>query len=400
MFLRDFLSQEAGQDRRKWLNETLGSLIAPEVRPWVEAAGEINPVTSMERAGQGAARVADPNVQGWDKVKAVGDTASNMGAILAPAALAGKSGMPAANAIVEALTAASPMKGAVGDFAASEFGGVGFADDAASRGAEIMAMLKSGRGAEVTDDMLDMGDATMNARLNEWLFNNYDLPMDAGSRAARAESSNFNIQTPLYRGDENPNLSSFSTGRLAREGIGVTTSDSPNVAATYMTGDTPAMYPLYSKSRNPLSLDAKGRNWTGIPADARANESTLDALLPPENYLDEDNLFDFQNGVAVDWGDGSSTDLAIANTNDVSRAAQIEGFDEVRFRNIVDRGGAGQFHTGPANDPHTTVMTSDPRNIRSRFARFDPRLAHLRNLSAGVAGLLPLSAYLNDDNQQ
>lgn len=34
----------------------------------------------------------------------------------------------------------------------------------------------------------------------------------------------------------------------------------------------------------------------------------------------------------------------------------------------------------------------DPRNIRSRFARFDPRLAHLRNLSAGVApfGLLAL----------
>lgn len=26
-------------------------------------------------------------------------------------------------------------------------------------------------------------------------------------------------------------------------------------------------------------------------------------------------------------------------------------------------------------------------SIRSRFARFDPRLAHLRNLSAGVGGL-------------
>jgi len=29
----------------------------------------------------------------------------------------------------------------------------------------------------------------------------------------------------------------------------------------------------------------------------------------------------------------------------------------------------------------------DPRNIRSRFARFDPRLSHLANLSAGVAGV-------------
>lgn len=27
-----------------------------------------------------------------------------------------------------------------------------------------------------------------------------------------------------------------------------------------------------------------------------------------------------------------------------------------------------------------------PEQVRSRFARFDPRLSHLRNLSAGVAG--------------
>lgn len=37
-------------------------------------------------------------------------------------------------------------------------------------------------------------------------------------------------------------------------------------------------------------------------------------------------------------------------------------------------------------------VVTDPRNIRSRFARFDPRLAHLKNLSAGLAGaaVLPL----------
>jgi hypothetical protein len=39
-------------------------------------------------------------------------------------------------------------------------------------------------------------------------------------------------------------------------------------------------------------------------------------------------------------------------------------------------------------------MTSDPKNIRSRFARFDPEFKHLSNISAGVAaaplGLLAL----------
>lgn len=35
-------------------------------------------------------------------------------------------------------------------------------------------------------------------------------------------------------------------------------------------------------------------------------------------------------------------------------------------------------------------MAIGPTNVRSRFARFDPRLARLRNLSAGVAGGVPL----------
>src|SRR5690606_29236427 len=34
----------------------------------------------------------------------------------------------------------------------------------------------------------------------------------------------------------------------------------------------------------------------------------------------------------------------------------------------------------------TDFAIKDPANIRSRFARFDPRLKHLANLSAGVGG--------------
>jgi len=35
-------------------------------------------------------------------------------------------------------------------------------------------------------------------------------------------------------------------------------------------------------------------------------------------------------------------------------------------------------------------VTFDPANIRSRFARFDPRLKELSNLSASIGGLLAL----------
>jgi hypothetical protein len=243
----------------------------------------------------------------------------------------------------------------------------------------ILEMRAAGNAADVTDEMMAMADDVT-------MFNRTPLPMDEASRMARAQEAGFDAGTPLYRGDDG-DLSSFRTGTLARDGIGVTTSTSPNVSATYLTKDESAMFPVMSSAQNRLELDAGGRNWTGVPADASTNRGALNDIIDPEDYLDEDNLFDFRNGTAADWGDGTATEMAMSDTNSISRAAQSAGFDEVRFGNIVDRGGSGRWHTGPANDPHTTVMTADPRNIRSRFARFDPEFAHLGNLSAGVAGL-------------
>jgi len=247
---------------------------------------------------------------------------------------------------------------------------------------DVLNMRAAGRAGEVTDEMRAAADP-------QYMYFNTPLPMDEASRMARA-GERFDTETPLYRGDRQSMRQSFDTGTGARANIGVTSSTSPNVAATYMLGDNPAMFPLFARSENELSLDAQGRTWTGIPADARANASYLDEILDVQKYLDDDNLFDY-NAPAVDWGDGSSTNMAMTDTNSVSRAAQEAGFDQVRFGNIVDRGGAGRFHTGPANDPQTTVMTANPANIRSRFARFDPELAHLANLNAAnvdpLAGL-------------
>lgn len=126
----DFFSSEAGQKRRNWLDAQLGGMweyVPPELRPWMGVANEMNPVTSMERAGGSARAVADPNVKGWDKVAAVGDTASNMANAIAPVMLGSSGAVPAANAVEEALmgfSAASPMAYAARDFVTDEFGGV------------------------------------------------------------------------------------------------------------------------------------------------------------------------------------------------------------------------------------------------------------------------------------
>jgi len=74
--------------------------------------------------------------------------------------------------------------------------------------------------------------------------------------------------------------------------------------------------------------------------------------------------------------------FAATNFDDVlsnsARSARKNGFEG------VDVSGGG-LHDAYFN-PDTTIIF-DPRNIRSKFARFDPRLKHLANLSAGVGGL-------------
>lgn len=390
MGILDYFTPEARHGNRQALEGLLMQFIPPEMRPQLNLLAELNPVVSMERAGQDAQQLFAPDQTLMDRLAAGGRMASNMAGVVAPAMVAGRAGVPVANAVQDVLTGYSPM---VQPFMADEFGGVplsGAADTATQQGSEIINLLRSGRAGEVTEQMLDMGDPVLNARLSEYLYSNYDLPMDAASRMGRAEGMGADLARPLFRGDANPDLSQFNTGQYAREGIGVTSSTSPNVAATYMAGDRPAMYPLLSTPSRQLNIDVGGRSWTGISPDAPANDTTLANVLPPQSFLDEENLFDFLNGRTVDWGDGTDTALAVANTNDVSRAAQAQGFDEVMFNNIVDRGGAARFHSGPANDPQTTVMTSDPRNIRSRFARFDPRLSHLRNLNAALTAGVPL----------
>lgn len=369
--LGEFLSPQAGQERRKWLDETLGQFIPPELRGWVGAGAELNPVTNMERAGAAAQRMTAPGQSGWDRMAAAGDMATNMGAVLAPVAaakMAGPAGADAANAIVEALTAASPMRGAMQDFAADEFGGVGFGDDVASRGAQIMDMLRSGRGADVTDEMLDMGDATANARLNEWLFNNYDLPMDAASRAARAKDAGF--RGPTFHATS-ADIAAIDPARMdtgmsygTGEGAFWTTTQ-PKTADTYLPG-------AYVK-------EGSGGAAMGDGVERYYTEGAN--VIPTMNRLRNADVWDMGGGGYPTGGVGKYiTD------------ARRSGSDVVLFQRMKDQGIMG---LGSGSADNTSIAAVNPTTVRSRFARFDPRLAHLRNLSAGLG--IPLAAYLGQD---
>lgn len=318
-----------GQKRRAWL-ESLEQYIPPEIRPHIEALAGLNPVNdvtnSMASAGRG------------DYFQSALDAAP----VVAPMVAGGILGRMGANTLddaarwaEEALTGFSATPGAVAGagFVADEAGSVALrgADPAAQRGDEILDMLRTGRASEVTDDMLDMGDATLNARLNEYLFKNYDLPMDEASRMARAEGMGFGGD--MYHG----------TG-----------------------ADVIGFDP---------SLTNTDHGWYGV-GSYFGQSDTADAFA--DTYREGGNVIPaVSRGKVMQWPEGQNAAQDRAEALDLTQ-------------NVSDLGYSGIDAYAPNNlevwgkDAGTwrERVVFDPRNIRSRFARFDPRLAHLRNLSA------------------
>ena len=53
----------------------------------------------------------------------------------------------------------------------------------------------------------------------------------------------------------------------------------------------------------------------------------------------------------------------------------------------------------PEAKSNMTEVSYNPEDVRSRFARFDPRLSHLKNLMASGAGGLLTIPFMEEDNR-
>jgi hypothetical protein len=162
------------------------------------------------------------------------------------------------------------------------------------------------------------------------------MPMDTPSRMARADER---LPGEGYHGTDQV-VAEFDPARFGQKdpgwyGRGVTTDTDPEVAAGYANYDEAEI----GQNIIPVRIAGKHMNW-------------------PEGQLPFGNANDARSG-----------------TRDISSL----GYDGTQMRNDRDL-------YGDAPDWQTERVTFDPSNIRSKFARFDPRLSHLRNLSAGVAG--------------
>lgn len=104
MGILDFFSQEAGQQRRAALDELgrdIGYYIPPELRGLLGMVAESTPTASIDRASQRAVSMAAPDRTMGQRVGDLGAMLSETAGVVAPAMVAPRAGMTAAQAAQE-----------------------------------------------------------------------------------------------------------------------------------------------------------------------------------------------------------------------------------------------------------------------------------------------------------
>ena len=355
MGILDFFSREAGQQRRAALDDfgrDVGYYVPPELRSRLGLLASMNPVEGVSRSMQASERMTAPGRTPMQRVGDAGEMLSEVAGVVAPVAVAGRAGIPAAQALQETLLGFSAPRSA---------------SEAMAR--DILDLRAAGRADEVTEEMMAAAD-------DQYMFANTPLPMDEASRAARADEM---FPRAGFHGT-NADIDTFQGS--------VYSSDNPTLAGTYARGITDAqVYPLrLGSTQGDEVLDGRGRYWNTFQDD--------------NVYADAPSIYDDVNFSATRSPPG------MASTREIERAASIAGRSGVQFKDIFDIGpGFGDrpfsnvgYSAEQANAlnmqyiqelsaPSNVDVRLHPNLVRSRFARFDPAFKHLRNLSAGFGGL-------------
>ena len=226
---------------------------------------------------------------------------------------------------------------------------------------QVARLLREGRADEVTDDLMAQADPQEMFRLYEAGETGMDLPMDVQSRMRRAEDMGFDMMADLYHGS-------------ARDGFVDTT-------------DIKAFDP--SRVGDRWNADTQGFSMTTAQRDANYYAQPGDSAI---------RRGDFGDGVVYPLMDASQRPLQM-------RVGPLDGTISAWDNrpsdtyDVINRGGYDSARLNADGVEMRVVM--DPSNIRSRFARFDPRLSHLSNLNAAnvdpLTGAVAVSASQQDD---
>ena len=270
--------------------------------------------------------------------------------------------------VLDAITPGRPAQGLGADAVKPSLPAPRNAAEAAAK--DVLELRAAGRASEVTDEMMAAAD-------DQYMYFNTPIDMDVASRMARAEAAG--RDRVMYHGGKG-GYTELDPDMADGKGYdaGTWLSDEADIAATYAGGvfDNASTYPVVTDTKNFGSVDWRGGNW-----------GDGDPYAYIRNPSGSNNFSDKLSTIYEDWKSWPSSDNA-------ARAANYAGMSGVELKNIVDVGPNifSRANKGkPLPETSTSFAVFDPSVTRSRFARFDPEFAHLRNLSAGVGGLGLLS---------
>ena len=109
-----FFSREAGQQRRRALDEAVGGLIEyltpPNLRPVTEFVAQANPIQGMSDSMAASGVVFDPQQTAEARKRAALDMGMEMAFALTPAALAARGYLTPVQGVMEGLLGGSPAQ--------------------------------------------------------------------------------------------------------------------------------------------------------------------------------------------------------------------------------------------------------------------------------------------------
>jgi len=215
---------------------------------------------------------------------------------------------------------------------------------------------------------------------------NTNLAMDEASRLRRGREMGFDTDKTLYHGTAN-DITQFDPVQAGR----VTGSRSAKLG-TWMAGspDTAGGYASYATETKPVQdlIEAS------YAAERRGNWEEANRLMQQAETLEQQIMRDGGQGAnvmpLVARGNLKKIDMEGVQYDpddvDLTRMAQeakSEGYDGVTFQNFSDEADYGVYRP----TEHTLIF--EPKNIRSKFARFDPAQSDSPILTAGLPMLQP-----------
>lgn len=229
----------------------------------------------------------------------------------------------------------------------------------------------------------------------------------------RARAMGFDVDNPVYHGT-GADFTEFNAGGNGKtHGAGAFFADNPHLSATYAPGVNGGnVIPALIRKDSPAAIEAGGANWSNLGPKVKLSAPKITIAA---NSADDELLAEL-TGLAVN--SKPVTKKAVSgtlkkifprefrygderfSTDDLARWANEQGYGAAVFNGVKDRGPIGTFFNDAAAQPSQINAVFNPKNIRSRFAAFDPMKKDSANILAStLLGMGLAKEFANDDTR-